>query len=254
MLLVHGIGSNRRVWDGMRPMLEPRFDVLAVDLPGFGESAPLYEPPRTMARLADAIEEEMGRQGMDDAHLVGNSMGGWLVLELARRGRARTVTAISPVGGATKREARIGRQVLRAHRIGARLTAPVAGPIARTRAGRFLGGRMQMTRPQDVPPDVFAYATKSLASAPSFRELLRDITGASDLIENNAGPFSQIQAPVLVAWGDDDRILPSRGGPRLAEAIPGAELRELPGLGHVPMLDHPAECAEFVIEHASRAS
>jgi pimeloyl-ACP methyl ester carboxylesterase len=255
MLLVHGIGSNRKVWDRMRPFLEPSYDVIAIDLPGFGESAPLYEQPRTVARLADAIEEEMDRQGLDQgAHLVGNSMGGWLVLELARRGRARTVTAISPVGGATPNEGRVSRQLLRAQRLSARLSAPAAGPLSRPRLLRKLAGGMQMTHAEDVPPEVFEHAVRSLAKAPSWRELLNDITGSNDLFENNQGPFSEITAPVLLAWGDKDKILSPRGGPRLAEAIPGAELRELPGFGHVPMLDRPREVSEVVLAHAAAAA
>jgi pimeloyl-ACP methyl ester carboxylesterase len=194
----------------------------------------------------------MERQGIaEGAHLVGNSMGGWLVLELARRGRARTVTAISPVGGAVPKEARASLQVLRAHRLAVRLSAPAAGLMSRSKLVRRLGGRMQMTRPQDVPAEDFAFASRSLAAAPSFRELLHDITGASDLIDQNAGPFGEIRAPVLIAWGEKDQILSPRGGPRLAEAIPEAELRPMPGLGHVPMLDHPQAVAEVVLKHSA---
>src|SRR5215207_9063102 len=87
----------------MLPRLEERFDVLAVDLPGFGRSEPL--PPGvdpTPEALAAAVEDEMRRAGFDRAHIAGNSLGGWIALELARRGRSRTVTAISPGGSSTE--------------------------------------------------------------------------------------------------------------------------------------------------------
>jgi pimeloyl-ACP methyl ester carboxylesterase len=252
MVLLHGIGSNRHVWDRMRPALERHHDVLGLDLPGFGESPPLAATPRTTDALAGAVAEEMDRQGMETAHLVGNSMGGLLALELARRGRARTVTAIGPVGGGTLREARVARVNLQSQRLLARALAPVADALARPAVVRRLALSAQCTRGQDVPPEMLAYAVRSIAAAPSWPELLRDITGRSDQLAYNAPRFAKIDCPVLLAWGEKDRVVPPRQGPRLREAIPGAELRTMPGVGHVPMLDHPEQMAEIVLEFASR--
>jgi pimeloyl-ACP methyl ester carboxylesterase len=118
LVLVHGIGHTWRGWKPMLPLLEPRFDVLAVDLPGFGHSPPL--PPDgvapTVEALADAVESELDAAGFDTAHLAGNSLGGWIALELARRRRARTVTAISPFGLGLPRENRWGMSILLAMR------------------------------------------------------------------------------------------------------------------------------------------
>src|SRR5919107_1777100 len=86
LVLIHGIGHTWRGWRPMLPLLEGRFEVLAVDMPGFGYSE----------ALADAVEDEMGRAGFDRAHIAGNSLGGRVALELARRGRAETVVALSP--------------------------------------------------------------------------------------------------------------------------------------------------------------
>src|SRR5215217_6660227 len=97
LVLLHGIGHTWRGWKPMLPQLERSFDVLALDLPGFGHSSPLpagVEP--TPEALADAVEDAMDEAGVTAAHLAGNSLGGWIALELARRERALTVTAISP--------------------------------------------------------------------------------------------------------------------------------------------------------------
>src|SRR5918992_4234493 len=121
LVLIHGIGHTWRGWKPMLPHLEPRFDVLAVDLPGFGHSPPLpagTEP--TPEALADAVERAMDEAGFDRAHVAGNSLGGWIALELARRGRALTVTAISPAGLQHKREKAWGRSMLLAMHWGAR--------------------------------------------------------------------------------------------------------------------------------------
>jgi len=105
LVLLHGIGHTWRGWKPMLALLERSFDFLALDMPGFGRSPALpAEVEPTPEALADAVEAAMDAAGFTSAHLAGNSLGGWVALELARRGRARTVTAISPAGLANKRE------------------------------------------------------------------------------------------------------------------------------------------------------
>ncbi len=119
----------------MLPLLEERFDVLAVDMPGFGRSEPF--PPgvdSTPEALADAVEDEMGRAGFDRAHIAGNSLGGWVALELARRGRAETVTAISPAGLQHGREGAWGVAILAELALGG-AKRPAAG-LPRPEPGR----------------------------------------------------------------------------------------------------------------------
>jgi pimeloyl-ACP methyl ester carboxylesterase len=77
--------------------LERGHEVLAMSLPGYGESPPLEEEP-TVPALVDAVERELDSAGWDTAHIVGNSMGGWITAELAARGRARSGVAIDPAG------------------------------------------------------------------------------------------------------------------------------------------------------------
>src|SRR5680860_518316 len=114
LVLIHGLGHTWRGWKPMLVQLERRFDVLALDLPGFGKSAPLpAEVDSTPEALADAVERAMIGAGFDSAHLAGNSLGGWIAFELARRGRARTVTAISPAGLQHAREKDWGAGMLR---------------------------------------------------------------------------------------------------------------------------------------------
>ena len=129
LVLIHGIGCSWRYWRAMLPQLEERFDVLAVDMPGFGHSDPLRPGlDSTPEALADAVEDEMGRAGFDRAHIAGNSLGGWVALELARRGRAETVTAISPAGLQHNRERAWGRGILRGMRWIGRFTPDAAKP------------------------------------------------------------------------------------------------------------------------------
>src|ERR687896_469332 len=130
LVLIHGVGHTWRGWKPMLPLLERDFDVLAVDLPGFGRSPSLpagTEP--TPEALADAVERAMDAAGFDRAVLCGNSLGGWIALELARRGRASSAVAISPAGLQHAREKGWGRNILLGMRWAARnLPAPGGSP------------------------------------------------------------------------------------------------------------------------------
>src|SRR2546425_11189672 len=96
LLLVH---PTWRAWLPVISALSARHDVVGVDLPGFGGSAPLpHGVAPSVPTLAAAVEEQLDRLGWETAHVAGNSMGGWVALELARGGRARTGVAIAPMG------------------------------------------------------------------------------------------------------------------------------------------------------------
>ena len=98
LVLLHPLGSSRAAWDAIVPALAERFDVIAVDLPGFGASAPLP------AGIDRAQPSWPGRRGMlddlriDRPHLAGNSLGGWVAMELAKTRPVRSVTLLSPAG------------------------------------------------------------------------------------------------------------------------------------------------------------
>src|SRR3954464_1390076 len=168
LVLIHGIGHTWRGWRPMLPMLEERFDVLAVDLPGFGRSEPF--PPgvdSTPEALADAVEDEMGRAGFERAHIAGNSLGGWVALELARRGRAETVTAISPAGLQHGRERDWGVAILRGMRWIGQNTPPPAF-LLQSAVGRVLAAGPSYARAWKKDPELLAVETELFASNAGF--------------------------------------------------------------------------------------
>ena len=233
LVLVHGIGHTWRGWKPMLPLLDRDFDVLAVDMPGFGRSGPLPEgADPTPEALADAVEGAMDDAGFESAHLAGNSLGGWVCLELARRGRARTVVAISPAGLATEREGAWGRGILRGMRFLAR-TAPAPKALLRNPVGRTLFAGPTLGRPWRADPDELIEQTELFAGAPGFEATL------PHTMNRQARGLDAIRCPVLVLWGTRDVILLPRQGRRFERLIPDAELRYLSGLGHVPMSDDP---------------
>ena len=248
LVLLHGIGHTWRGWKPMLPPLEESFDVLAVDLPGFGHSPPL--PPgldSTPEALADAVERAMDEAGFETAHLSGNSLGGWVALELARRGRARTCVPISPAGLAHGRERDLGVGILRGMRWLARNAAPndvaLRSPIGRTLfAGPTLG------RPWRADPGDLIEQRELFATAPGFDATLPHV------LERQPAGLTAIRCPVLILWGTRDVILIPRQGRRFERLIPGSELRYLKGLGHVPMSDDPELLAHAITDFAKRAT
>src|SRR5215467_7499018 len=99
LVLLHGIGLTRHSWDPVIPALAGHFDVIAVDLPGFGDSEPM--PPQVEplpAALAAAVAGLLDELGIPAPHVAGNSLGGWVAIELARRRPMASVTLLSPAG------------------------------------------------------------------------------------------------------------------------------------------------------------
>jgi len=228
----------------MLPQLERRFDVLAVDVPGFGRSDPLPSGvDSTPEALADAVERELLAAGFDSAHISGNSLGGWIALELARRGRARTVTAISPAGLQHGREKDWGAGILRGMRWLAR-TSPAPDMALRNPVTRSLLAGPSVARPWRYDPDLLIEATELFADNAGF-----DATLPHTFHAQPRG-LTTLDVPVLLLWGKLDVILLPRQGRRFERLIPGAELRYISGAGHVPMTDVPDVLADAITEFA----
>lgn len=249
LVLLHGLGLSRRTWRPVLAALESRHEVLSLDLPGFGEAAPLpAELAPTVPALTDAVEREMDAAGFATAHVAGNSMGGWIALELARRGRARTVVAISPAGGGTRRERVYAHALLKTTRAVTQLLAPVADAAAATAPARILVFGLFWARPARLAREDAAYAVRAYARAPAFH-------AACDwLFANRAEALGEIDCPVTIAWGSRDLLLFPRQARHFVARIPGAELVALDRLGHIPMSDGPEQVTDVILARTGGGS
>jgi pimeloyl-ACP methyl ester carboxylesterase len=247
LVLLHGFTGTWRCWLPVLAELVPRFDVFAPTLFGHdgGPPAPTDEP-HTVAVATDHLEAQLDQQGIDSAHLVGNSMGGALALELAKRGRARTVVGLAPGGGwrpdsgEAERLIRFFRRQLRLARASApRLPALLRRPRARRAAFRYV-----MTRGELMPPaEAVAMVRSSIRC--SIVEYVFDALRSGDAVLRD---LDQVRCPVLVAWPRHDRILPrGRHAARFQEEIPGAEFRLLEGVGHLPTWDDPRLVVDTIV-------
>ncbi|MFD3376950.1 MULTISPECIES: alpha/beta fold hydrolase [unclassified Streptomyces] len=243
LLLLHGIGHHRQAWDPVVDILAAERDVIAVDLPGFGESPALpdglaHDLPTMNAALSGLCEA----LDLDRPHVAGNSLGGLLALELGREKLVRSVTALSPAGFWSPVERRYAFGLLQAMRAAARsMPLPMVERLSRSAAGRTVLTSSIYARPGRRSPEAVVAETLALANAEGFTETLR-AGGSVQFADDVPG------LPVTVAWGTRDRILVRRQGIRAKQIIPRARLVRLPGCGHVPMNDDPALVARVVLD------
>jgi len=246
LLLVHGIGSRRQVWGPVLERLAAEREVVTVDLPGFGESAdlPVGVIP-TLDAHVDAMVTFLDEQGLDEIDVAGNSMGGGVALELARRGRVRTATALSPIGFWTPQERQWAVRSLKNTYATARALLPVAPALYATAVGRTLGSWQVAARPWRIPAEDAVASHRALAEAEAF---LPTLDVVSTYVFHD-GP--ELRVPVTVAWGERDRLLLARQSRRAMKVLPQGQHLLLYGCGHVPMWDDPEQVAEVLLSGAA---
>ncbi|HXE45276.1 MAG TPA: alpha/beta hydrolase [Conexibacter sp.] len=240
LVLVHGIGSRRGVWKPVVPLLTGERDVLAVDLPGFGDSPVLDEPPTVLA-LARAVTTWWRELGVERPHVAGNSLGGGIVLELARMGVVSSATALSPIGFWSPGEALYGRTMLRvSHFSATRLRGPMTA-LLRSPAGRQATIGLMYGRPARRDPDEAIADLANLARAPGWEPTL-PLTRAYEFERGH-----ELEVPVTIGWGTRDRLLIPRQAERARAGLPQARHVPLPGCGHIPMSDDPDGVAALLL-------
>jgi pimeloyl-ACP methyl ester carboxylesterase len=247
LVLVHGLGDRCRTWSAVMPELARRHDVIAVDLPGFGDSPDDGTGP-TVGDQATRVERFFEELGLERPHVAGNSMGGGIALELARRGSVATATAVSPVGFWTPRERAYCQAIFFRLIPALALLEPVAESVMATGAGRAATLGVGFARPWQLTPE---QAVDVLHSQLRSRPRVKQCGAAFDEYTFHDGDELG-GVPVTVGWGDRDLILLYRQAARAARVLPQAEHVTLPGCGHVPFTDDPGMCAAVLLAGASK--
>ena len=239
LALIHPLGAHRGVWRPVLPLLEDHFDVVAVDMPGFGDSPDLPEDlAATPLNIAAAVGDTLAGLGITHAHVAGISLGGWAALEFGKTEAALSVTTLCAAG--------FWRRVLGPRPEVARNTArrllPVLRPLVSTARGRKLMLSGPVAHPERVPAaDAYALV-RAYATATGFTRANHEMR--SDLFHG----FEDIHVPVTMAWADRDRSVypPDR--------VPAdVEVRRLTDCGHVPTWDSPEQVAAVIRDGAARA-
>jgi pimeloyl-ACP methyl ester carboxylesterase len=241
LVLLHGTGSRRALWDPVIAAASRERRTLALDLPGFGASPPEgFEPgiEGYVARLASWFAE----QGLDRPHVAGNSMGGGIALELARARLVASATAISPVGFWTRRELRFAQRSVAASRAIGGLIRPAVPAITRSAVGRtMLFGQMR-ARPWRMPAGEAVAELEAFVDAPWVGPVLQ----AFGRYRFHDGEELR-GVPVTVAWGTRDALLIPRQALRARRMLPWARHVALRGCGHLPFHDDPEAVAAVLL-------
>ncbi|MGI8904244.1 MAG: alpha/beta fold hydrolase [Solirubrobacteraceae bacterium] len=239
LILLHSLGADHHVWDPIADRVAAERDLIALDLPGFGESPTLvHDGPPTPVALATAVAGFLdGLELADGYHVAGNSLGGWIALELAAAGHAKSVTALAPAG--------LWPEPLRPKQGFARALARSASPLlpALMRSGAARRAVLAGTAADGarVPPDAAIRLIRGYATAPGFAAV------NAAMRSGRFQSLDRIRVPVTLVWSDHDRLVaPPAHLPREVRSV------QLADAGHVPMWDAPERVAELLLEGSSR--
>jgi pimeloyl-ACP methyl ester carboxylesterase len=239
LVLIHGLGATRLVWKPQLEALASEREVVALDLPGFGDSAVLPDDrPPTAAAMGVAISDFLAELGIERPHVAGNSLGGWVALEMAKSGRAASACLLSPAG---LWQNPLGPQTVSTRRL-AKLGRPVVMLLARDERTRARMLRTVVARPENVPAEDALQMIRDWIDAPGYaasnEEMRRHVFEDPE----------QVRVPVTIAWGDHDRLV---SAPSRHRRPPGTRLIVLEGCGHTPNWDDPDKVAHVLLEASS---
>jgi pimeloyl-ACP methyl ester carboxylesterase len=252
LVLLHGVGHRRQAWNAVLGLLAPHRTVIAVDLPGHGESPPLKADGQPPVRvIAEEVIGFFGELGLERPHVAGNSLGGALALLAAAHGRAATVTALSPAGfWVSRRQVSYARAVFMSMQLTGAAIRPLLPALARTTAGRAVLGAAIVARPGKMSPEqAEGDALAFIGARDAVHAILADPPSLTADIP--------VGVPVTIAWGTRDRLLPPSQARVARQRLPRAKFVPLPGCGHVPMTDDPGLVARVLLDgsaHSAAAS
>ncbi|HRV60464.1 MAG: alpha/beta hydrolase [Solirubrobacterales bacterium] len=247
LVLIHGFTGTWEMWDLVIAPLEEKYDVFIPTLP-MHAGGPEIEGEASVDLLIEGTETLLDEVGIETAHLVGNSLGGYAALRLAANGRARTVNALAPAGGWAEGDPVID-QTMDFFQEMIPLVAAAAEHVddaVATPEGRAMLLQFLTEHPEVVSPELSkkillggAGCTEALALA----EMGRTTDWSFD--------YDAIDCPTRIVWGTEDKVL---GWPvaaaRFQEGLSDADWIILEGIGHCPMLDVPEKTVELITEFA----
>lgn len=236
LLLIHGLGGTRGIWEPQLGTLTPHRDVIAIDIPGFGDSAALCDDePASAAALARKIADFCAALGVERPHVAGNSLGGWLALELAKHDRARSLCLISPAG-LWRRP--LGPQAVNIRGL-AKLMKPALLGLVRSEGARRRMLRTVVGKPENVPVEDAAAMVQAWVDAPGYE------SANSQMRKNVFEGVERIRVPTTIAHGELDRLV---SPPKPDRRPRGSRFIILEGCGHTPNWDNPELVSRVLLE------
>ena len=240
LLLLHGVTLSGHIWQDVVPLLSEHHDVHAPTLPGHRGGPAIQRLPARVSDVVDAAERYLDEHGLARPHLAGNSLGGWVAIELARRGRAASVCAFSPAGFWWDSDSH--KQVLRQirwARAQVRVGRPIAPLVLRSAVVRRLGSRKAACHGDRLTVARMLEVMDDSIDCPFMDDYSPD---------EQAEPLDPLPCPVTLAWAQFDRLVPAATyGQTARERLAGATWVLLPGVGHLAMVDDPDLVARTIM-------
>ncbi len=257
LVLFHGYADSADTW---RPLMEllgaEGRGAVALDLPGFGQAERLARDTPILPQLdrfaCAAIEHVAASSPTGQVVVAGNSLGGCVAIRAAQRS-ALPIAGIVPIAPAGLDLARWISIVEGAWATQAILRSPLPMP---ERAIRELVGRayrqLASAHPASLDAEVVANFTRTFASK---RDVVRMLGTARRLRPEIQAPFELgwIRCPVLVIWGEEDRMVSARGAQRILDDVEGARAEIIPACGHCPQVEHPDTVMRLIGEFSALA-
>lgn len=244
LLLVHGLGSSLHNWDLVAPALSVHREVIALDLPGFGASAPLPGPV-TIATLTDAVEEFIAGNDLGDVDIVGSSMGARMVMEMARRGHAGTVVALDPGGFWNDRQAAVFGTTIKASVALIRRIQPALPFLTGNPLGRTALLAQFSAHPWSLPQELVLTELRGFASSSSLDEALDSLAHGP---RQRGCPRGALKGKLVIGWGRRDKVTTPSQSARAMALFPDATLHWFEGSGHFPHWDRPAQTTQLILD------
>ncbi len=249
LVCLHGFTDTWRTWELVLPALERQHDVLAPTLLGHAGGPPLHAEFGETS-LVEAVERAMDDAGFATAHVAGNSLGGYVALQLAARGRARSVVALAPAGGwAASDAASVGQTLGHFATLHPQLqaAAPHAEAILAAPGGRRRATQFTSASFEHIPVELLVHQLRGAAAC--------DVPPLVDHARREGYPLDaeRIACPLRIVWGREDRLLAwPTAAARYRDLLPHADWVELEGVGHCPQLDVPLETAQLILGFTAR--
>jgi len=248
LVLLHGFTGTWQAWTPVLPMLERHHTVFAPTLPGHYGGEPFAAGTRiSVAASLDMIERQLDAHGIGQAHFAGSSLGGWLALELAGRGRALSVVGVCPAGCWEHGPApRWVLMYFRRNDLLLKIGQPLGllAPIARRPRTRALALWELITRPAGVDAGAAYMMFSGAANCEVAPDAIR-LAASGDMF----GDLPAIDCPVRIGYGTRDRLIRwPKHYTMICRQLPDADYVALEGLGHLAMWDDPEVVARTILE------
>lgn len=233
VILVHGFGASSDNWNRMAARLTKKYRVIAPDMPGWGQSTRIDSTSYAYPQQVERLHQFLSALGLKRFHLIGHSMGGFISSAYAARYPEEVVTLglIAPHGVTEPQPGELALSVA----AGDNWLVARNIPEFERLLDKVFAKRPYM--PKSVLKLFAAYAIRG--SAKSARIFAEMQTNDPTLEER----LSLVQAPTLIIWGEQDRVLHVSGAEVFRRGIRNSELLLQPGIGHMPLIESARECA-----------